>query len=355
MSAIPVTTASVKRVRSKSRGYTLAELLLQPRVPPTWLFHDWMLEGQRNLLWAPAGAGKTTLMGNVARSLLDGDLYLGEALVQPLAPGKRLLWFNFDMLGGQWVEWAGDQAIKNTDSLYFHDLKSHKREFNLEDAKCRQEWTDLFIQQNGGAFVLDSVTNAMSPFKLNASDNGDVYRWTNWLDEVLDDAGVTSGTWVLHHTGHDTSRFRGATAFVDWCDVETWIAPLSKGTKLRAHGRDVDQLKGRELQYDKQSRRYALVAPGSPTSMPPISISQMAPPKVPLEELALGDCITLLRSVPRPLSASMVIQLLKGKRAVGWQSHSDASVRAGLKLGAQLGTVVETKVGRELQYAAVPP
>src|SRR5688572_9992842 len=59
---------------------TLRERLSLPRQETQWRIHGWQPQGSRVICAAQFKAGKTTLIGNTTRSLVDSDPFLGRDL-----------------------------------------------------------------------------------------------------------------------------------------------------------------------------------------------------------------------------------------------------------------------------------
>jgi hypothetical protein len=64
--------------------------------------------GGRVVLSASHKAGNTTLTGNLARSLVDGDPFLG---MFPVAPARRVVHLDNELDERMLRRWLGDQGI----------------------------------------------------------------------------------------------------------------------------------------------------------------------------------------------------------------------------------------------------
>src|SRR5258708_5981534 len=95
--------------------FTLSQLLAEPDEPTTWRITDCQPKETRVICAAQFKAGKTTLVGNVIRSLRDGDPFLGKYVVAPVEGKIALL--DFEMGRNQLRRWYRDQQIKDTDRV----------------------------------------------------------------------------------------------------------------------------------------------------------------------------------------------------------------------------------------------
>jgi hypothetical protein len=80
---------------------------------------------------------KTTFIGSLVRSLLDGDLWLGAAAVAPVAATVALL--DTEMSEGQLKRWYRDQGITHTDRFVVYPLKGQAATLDFLDA-ARRGW-----------------------------------------------------------------------------------------------------------------------------------------------------------------------------------------------------------------------
>ena len=95
--------------------FTLSALLAEPDEATPWRITDCQPRGSRVICAAQFKAGKTTLVGNLIRSLCDGDTFLGKYAVAPVDGTIALL--DFEMGRSQLKRWYCDQHIRDTDRV----------------------------------------------------------------------------------------------------------------------------------------------------------------------------------------------------------------------------------------------
>ena len=100
---------------------TLRERLGRPPAVAKWRLQGWLPMGGRAMLVAQFKAGKTTVVGNLVRSLVDGDPWLGVAAVTPF--GGTVAVLDFEMSESQLDEWFRDQDIKHDDCVVVAPLR----------------------------------------------------------------------------------------------------------------------------------------------------------------------------------------------------------------------------------------
>ena len=219
----------------------------------------WRRHG-RVVLAAQAKAGKTTLIGNVMRSLLDGDPFLGKYQTEQIRGGAILL--DFEMDDATIRQWLRDQQIKNSDGATVRPLRGKASSFDILDPQIRSEWA---ARIHGHDIVL---VDCLRPIldALGLDENRDAGRFLTAFDELLNEAGI-SEAFLLHHMGHTGERSRGDSRIIGWPDA-TWKMfrenPEDEDSPryFSAYGRDVHCPED-ELHYNPQHRRLTLTGDGS--------------------------------------------------------------------------------------------
>lgn len=312
----------------------LRDWLLLPVPPIAWLVVGWMYAMSRTLIFAQFKAGKTTLIGNLVRSLADGVLFLGEALVTGLAPGETVVLLDFEMSEAQLKLWLQEQGIVNTDRVVVKPLRGIARTFNILDAKCRSQWAADLRDVNCRFLIIDCIGPLMSALDLDESNNTQAAQFLRLIDELLVEAGVPN-CWLVHHMGHDDRRPRGASAVLGWCDVAITLSrtgDVSTGQRsISAAGRDVSQPK-RNLIYDPVTHHFTL-APATQFSFSAGGGSGAPAPKPKATERALQEIVALLQPPSPHLSVKDIAAALA---AAGSAFHVN-TVRDAVALGVQRG------------------
>jgi hypothetical protein len=275
-----------------------------------WRIDGWQPEGTRCLLAAQFKGGKTIAVGNVTRSLVDGDAFLGVASVVPVQGTVVIL--DFEMSDTMLNRWLKDQAIRNTDRVIPVAIKGRTTTFNILDAQVRREWALRLRQARTSYLIVDCLRPIMDALGLD--EHRDAGRFLVALDALLAEAGITEAL-IVHHMGHTGERSRGDSRLRDWPDVEWRLVrqdddPASPRF-VSAYGRDVDVAESR-LEYEPSTRRLTL-AGGSRRDARSVEI--------------LPTIIAALRDAGTPLSGRAIKEALKdteyGRNAI------DAALRFG--------------------------
>ncbi|WP_166427791.1 AAA family ATPase [Nonomuraea mesophila] len=239
----------------------LDEFLSVPDEPVAYRIDRLWPKGGRVVLAAQYKAGKTTLVGNLVRSLVDGDPFLGAHTVEPFAGRVVLL---DDELDETMVRrWLREQHIANAGAAAVVSLRGRLSSFDLLDPETRSEWAAALRQAGATVVVLDCLAPILDA--LGLSEDKEAGRFLVAFDEMLKEAGVSEAV-LVHHMGHTGERARGASRLRDWPDVE-WRLVREKNDDgesepnapryFSAYGRDVDVAESL-LAFDAPTRRLTL-------------------------------------------------------------------------------------------------
>jgi hypothetical protein len=234
---------------------TLAELLARPETA-RWRIDGLLPASGRLLLSAQRKTGKTTAVGNLARSLLTGEPFLGRFEVTKL--DGRVVVLNYEVTGETFARWMDDIGVPH-DRLYVVNLRGRRN--LLADEEGRTELAELVRAQDGEVLAVDPFGRAFTGKSQN--DTGEVTPWLGRLDEVAETAGVTELI-LTAHAGWDGERTRGSSALEDWPDsiVTMTRDPDTDQRFIKAEGRDVDVDEDR-LDYDQETRHLSLSGAGN--------------------------------------------------------------------------------------------
>jgi AAA domain len=116
---------------------SLTERFAMARPTVEYRVADWFVEGGHVLLVAQYKTGKTTLVGNLVRSLVDGDPFLDVAKARPVSGVVTL---DFEMSEAQIESWLRDRNIRNTDRVHLVSLRGAASSFDILNPVRRLEW-----------------------------------------------------------------------------------------------------------------------------------------------------------------------------------------------------------------------
>lgn len=229
--------------------------LEQPDEPTPYLIQGLHPQGGRVVLAAQAKTGKTTLVGNTTRALVDGEPFLDRFEV---APVQRILIIDNELHPNMLRRWLRDQGIENTRKVELIPLRGNLSAFNILDPATRTKWAKTL----GAAdlVIFDCLRPAMDALGLD--ENHDAGRFLEAFDELTTEAHITN-TLIVHHMGHAGERSRGDSRIIDWPDANWKLTREGQDDEdlaefqpryLSANGRDVD-LPQTVLQFDQITRR----------------------------------------------------------------------------------------------------
>jgi hypothetical protein len=251
---------------------TLTDLVAQPDDPETYRVDGLWPSGGRVLLAAAAKTGKTTLVGaNLLRCLVDGGDFLGRMRTTP-ATG-RVLYLNMELAAGTMRRWLRDTPISDTDRVIVANLRGKAAAVTLHTQPGRERFAEFLRRHSVEVVLLDPLAPLLASLGLDENSNADVARFFAWWSETLTAAGVTDDL-IVHHTGHNGHRSRGASRLMDEPDALWTLTRSSRDVEgpsdfdvvdeprfLAAHGRDVD-LPPEALHYNPATRELTLTGHG---------------------------------------------------------------------------------------------
>lgn len=188
------------------------------------------------VLIAQAGAGKTTMLANLARDLLEGTPFLGERPVRQV--GGRVALLSYEMDAAELIDWCRSAGVDLT-RLVVLDLRDvpnplcepFEREV-LAMALDALEVEIIMVDTFGRAFTGDSQDSA-----------SDVTPWFAMLNEFTR-TKVRAKEWIVAaHAGWTDGRGRGSSALHDAPDA-VLIYKRDRDTETRTLR--VDKFRGRD-------------------------------------------------------------------------------------------------------------
>jgi hypothetical protein len=239
-----------KAARLPVSALTLAEDLAKPEEEITFTIEKLLTKGGNALLAAKYKSGKTTLGGNLLRSIADGLPFLGQFQVRALT--GRVAYWNYEVGEAQFLRWLRDMTIENPERV----STLHLRGFRVPlITKPGADWLVQWLAEREVEFlIVDPFARAYTGAG-DENSNREVGAWLDALDVVKARAGVTDLV-LMHHFGRgDEERARGASRLDDWPDVRWLLVADEEGNRyFSAHGRDVEVPEFR-LDMDMDLRR----------------------------------------------------------------------------------------------------
>ena len=185
----------------------------------------------RIILAAQYKAGKTTMVGNLMRSLADGDPFLGAFDVK--IPASAIVLIDDEMSKRQVQQWLFDQRITHQNKVVdVVCLRGNLGAFNLLDAACRTIWAKRLNALGCDYLILDCLRPVLDALGLD--ENHETGQFLGAFDALLYEAGIPDAC-LVHHMGHANERSRGDSRLVDWPDstlklVRDGDEPTRRGT-----------------------------------------------------------------------------------------------------------------------------
>ncbi|MFE6508316.1 AAA family ATPase [Nocardioides sp. NPDC057767] len=160
------------------------------------------------VLIAQAGAGKTTMLANLARDLLEGTAFLGRQAVRQI--GGRVALLSYEMDAAELIDWCGSAGV-DLARLVVVDLRDipnplrdpFEREI-LARALDALEVEIVMVDTFGRAFTGESQDSA-----------SDVTAWFAMLNQFTRSQAGAKEWIVAAHAGWTDGRGRGSSALHD--------------------------------------------------------------------------------------------------------------------------------------------
>lgn len=214
--------------------------------------------GGRAILAAQYKAGKSTMIGNLIRSLVDGDPFLDEFQVPKAA--RRVVLLDTELDRNMLRRWIRDQGIQRRTGFAPVTLRGKLSTFDILDTEVRQHWANELRKVGAEVVILDCLRPVLDAIGLE--ENTEAGRFLVAFDELIGMCGASEAI-IVHHMGHEGERSRGSSRLRDWPDVEWRLMRDDKDDPaspraFSAFGRDVDVSESM-LSFDEETRHLALI------------------------------------------------------------------------------------------------
>ena len=239
--------------------WALDEFLEEEDPEETYRIDPIMLMEADVLLVAQKKIGKSTLVANFIRAIVDEEDFLGRLAVTPLSEGKTIVHFDNELGAVNLRRWLREQQIINTHRVHVSDMRGKLGAFDIMNPVVRSEWAERIRAVNGQVIIFDCLRPALDA--LGMSEDKEASRFAQALTALKIEAGA-SDLLLIHHAGHDGSRARGDSALSAWCTDE-WKMRLKDQADpfspriFSAFGRSKG-MPSTELEFDALTRRLIL-------------------------------------------------------------------------------------------------
>lgn len=189
----------------------MADFLSVPDPVIRYRIDDLLPAGGRVLLAAQYKAGKTSLIANLLRSLVDGDPFLGKFTTNTL---ERVLLIDTELDEDMLRRWLRVQGIRAQNAINLISLRGRLSTFNVIDDRTRAQWAEII---SGAQFVvLDCLRPCLDAMGLSEKEDAGIF--VTAFDALCRECGAPEAL-IVHHMGHNEERSRGDSRLLDWPDV----------------------------------------------------------------------------------------------------------------------------------------
>lgn len=279
--------SSVEEIRARMRlSIDRLSDVVEDNEEDLWRIRGLWMQQQIIMLTAKWKAGKTTMVTNVVRSLVDGTPFLGQFETTPITDGTVVI-VNAEMTRRQFNRWMFESNITNRDKvLAFHVREAGPASGDILDPTRRDEMVALLIEHNAKVLIMDPLNPLLSSSGVEENSSTDVAKWFTAMNDIKERAGLDE-IMLVHHFGHNGQRGRGSSKFMDapdalWTytmddteedpddELEDMLGPVKRPGApryLSAVGRDVDLPKS-VVEFDPETRVLTIPSLGGlPMSM----------------------------------------------------------------------------------------
>lgn len=190
---------------------SLPDMLAIPDEAARYRCTDLWPIGGRVLLAAQYKAGKTSLIANLLRSLVDGDDFLGRYATEAVG---RVVLIDTELDERMLRAWLRDQNIRNRAAISVLSMRGQLSSFGILDDRTRADWAERIA--GADVVMLDCLRPCLDA--LGLSEDKEAGRFLVAFDSLCTEAGAAEAV-VVHHMGHSQERSRGDSRLLDWPDV----------------------------------------------------------------------------------------------------------------------------------------
>ncbi|WP_296646631.1 AAA family ATPase [Rhodoluna sp.] len=225
---------SFRREGAIPQPMSVIDWLQEPDQVAQFRIEELWVKGGNNFIVAPNKGGKTTLVLNVLKALVDGGLFLGKFNTLPVTRNVGII--NFELSPSQYKRWIRKLELRNVANVKVWNLRGLPNPFRTPTS--RAHFVAQLLENNIEVLIIDPFSSAFTG--KNAKENEEVKEFLLLIDSLAAQGNVEEYLLVVH-AGHDGTRARGASTLADHPDA-TWFIGKGEAGRLRtfrAEGRDV--------------------------------------------------------------------------------------------------------------------
>lgn len=240
-------------------GGTLDALLKKEFVARPFYIDKLLMERHIITITGQAKSGKTTLTGNVVKSLVDGNEFLNQFAVNKIS-GRVGMW-NCEMDEQDYITYLAAMNIQNTGAVAIKNLRGYPVSL-MSDAGS--EWTIKWLNVNDvEVWIPDPWSNIVSWADHKENDNSDLKNLQTRIMEILRQTNVKTVLIPTHPNKAEGKESvdpstRGAQVMEDWPDaLWKYVKDDEKVRSLYVYGRGVD-LPATGLSFDSTTNSLSV-------------------------------------------------------------------------------------------------
>ena len=245
------------------------EQLLSADIPePEILISPFLARGTVTLIVGATKIGKTWAALDLACSLASGTPFLNYRVPNPAS----VLYLDGE-LGPSQLQLRAHKISPSNNALFLNSAEISQgtsQSLNLTNAQHQEAVDRILSAHEPAALVIDNMT-ALAPRK-SEDDNADpnLLQFKRWCMR-LKARGIA--VVIIHHTGHDGRRSRGASALPDFVDTVIHLSSIDDVHRLVK----LAFVSTRDRRPDPDSVIFKIVDEGDVISLDPVSLSRTTP------------------------------------------------------------------------------
>lgn len=240
----------------------LAQELGDEYVEPKWRIRNLHIQSSFTTITAAKKTGKSTLMLNLIRSLVDGVPFLGEPTTKLTG---NVGYLNMELDPNVWRRWAKEMGIEDPKRIIPWHLRGEK--FPIYHPVLEERIVAWLNEQNIEALIIDPghrLLRGWPSYNGGGENSNDVVAQVCQKLQEIKKAGNVTDLFVPLHTGHAQGEHQHTRGAIMWEDDpdhlwSLWSKEIVKGDRgvrhFSAEGRDVD-FETVGIKYERETHRY---------------------------------------------------------------------------------------------------